>query len=85
MKKTWQCPKCGSDRVGYLEKPVGDGGDYGVRKVGRVPAMMGTVKSVGEMEAFVCTSCGYFEEYVKEPASIQWSELEDFRWCRPPS
>jgi hypothetical protein len=37
----------------------------------------------GEIEAFVCTDCGYFEEYVRNPQSIPWSTMKGFRWCRP--
>ena len=90
MKKTWGCPKCGSERVGYLEDVIGDGGtrSHGKRKVGKVRtgSLLGlaVVESRGEFEAFVCTACGYFEEYVRSPETIPWESVEGFRWCRPP-
>ncbi|MBX3274879.1 MAG: hypothetical protein KF729_31740 [Sandaracinaceae bacterium] len=91
MKRTWQCPKCASDRIGYLES-LPDGA-YGKASVDRKIAMeqVGNVFGVvahqpaGEVEAFVCTSCGYFEEYVRDPQAIDWSKVKGFRWCRPPA
>ena len=89
MKKTWQCPKCQSQRVGYLETlpDQRDGQDHD-RKIGSAitsslgPFGVGTM--VGVIEAFVCTECGYFEEYVKEPTSIPWDQVSGFRWCVRP-
>ena len=87
MKATWQCPKCQSRRVGYLKK-VHDksrSGDTGRKlasqSVGKVLGMRAT-RPGGDIEAFVCTECGYFEEYVKDPQSIDWERFPDFRWCR---
>lgn len=36
-----------------------------------------------DVEAYVCTECGYFEEYVKNPADVEWEKLAPFRWHRP--
>lgn len=89
MKRTWQCPKCTSRRVGYFENVV-DQSQRGasVRKIGEAQTgqMLGlsVVEAVGEVEAFVCADCGYFEEYVKEPQSIDWNAMRGFRWCQSP-
>ena len=90
MKSTWSCPKCKSDRVGYLEEVLGDGGSqsHGKRKVGHVQTGsllgMALLQAQGDFEAFVCTVCGYFEEYVRSPEAIAWDRVEGFRWCHPP-
>ena len=34
------------------------------------------------VEAFVCTECGHFEEYVKDAGNVPWDKLPHFRWCR---
>jgi predicted nucleic-acid-binding Zn-ribbon protein len=90
MKKTWKCPKCDSQRVGYLEEVLDEQDptrrDH-ARKVGMASAgsFLGlqAFSAHGRMEAFVCTDCGYFEEYVKDPHSVRWNDLQGFRWCRP--
>ena len=88
MKRTWQCPKCTSKRVGYFENVV-DQSQRGpsARKIGQAQTgqMLGltVVEAVGEIEAFVCADCGYFEEYVKGPQSIDWNAMRGFRWCQP--
>ena len=93
MKRTWKCPKCQSERVGYLET-VPDGGSSssgsttGDRKIGKAEAgeMFGlkAYRGAGDVEAFVCTVCGYFEEYVRAPEAIPWDTMQGFRWCKPP-
>lgn len=32
------------------------------------------------VEAYVCTECGYFEEYVKKPGAIKWEKLKQFKY-----
>jgi predicted nucleic-acid-binding Zn-ribbon protein len=88
MKRTWQCPKCQSARVGYLETlPDGARGEasrprmFGEAVLGSVFGAVAT-QVTAPIEAFVCTECGYFEEYVKDPASINWANLVGFRWCQ---
>jgi predicted nucleic-acid-binding Zn-ribbon protein len=29
----------------------------------------------GEVEAYACAECGYFEEYLREPAKIDWDRI----------
>jgi hypothetical protein len=88
MKRTWKCPKCESDRIGYFEKLPDQG--HTARTDKRVIGTaftsqfmgIGVGTMAGEVEAFVCTSCGYFEEYVKAPQSIPWDQMAHFRWCK---
>ena len=88
MKKTWQCPKCESQRVGYLETlpDAAHGEPSTERQIGKL--IVGTIfgrnatQLGAPVEAFVCTTCGYFEEYVKNAQAVPWDRLEGFRWCR---
>jgi predicted nucleic-acid-binding Zn-ribbon protein len=87
MKQSWTCPKCHSQRIGYFDmlhdeaeasKP--DGRVLGHAVIGQ---FMGATASqrVGMVEAFICADCGYFEEYLKDPANMPWDKLVNFRWC----
>jgi hypothetical protein len=29
----------------------------------------------GEVEAYACAECGYFEEYLRDPGAIRWEEV----------
>jgi predicted nucleic-acid-binding Zn-ribbon protein len=91
MKASKQCPKCDSLKVGYLEQVL-DAVDPGTR--GHKPAIVGktpvetkffgtTIEGVadaGELEAYICTACGYYETYVKQPASVPFDKLDGFHW-----
>jgi|HubBroStandDraft_2_1064218.scaffolds.fasta_scaffold1644206_1 hypothetical protein len=37
----------------------------------------------GETEGYVCAACGYFEEYLRSPASISWERIEGATWHSP--
>ena len=86
MKRTRQCPKCNGRRIGYLEGLADQGDHAHDRRIGKVS--VGSVLGLqaftahGDVEAFVCTECGYFEEYVKEPRAIEWDKMKGFRWCK---
>ena len=89
MKQNWKCPKCQSDRVGYLESLVdADPRRDAKRMIGNQE--IGTAfglkayQATGPIEAFVCTVCGYFEEYVRDADKIDWQSMQGFRWCRSP-
>jgi predicted nucleic-acid-binding Zn-ribbon protein len=87
MKKTWACPKCQSRRVGYLENLVdrSPSGQEDRKYIGyqRAGELFGITafRVGGEVEAYVCADCGYFEEYVKDPQHIPWDTMRGFRWC----
>ena len=88
MKRTRQCPKCKGKKIGRIctvmddtsrgEKPrrLAETREGGFFRFG------GTVYSA-EVEAYVCTECGYFEEYIKEPREVAWDRLETFSWLEP--
>jgi hypothetical protein len=85
MKRTWQCPKCAGTKVGYFDELLDEA--RGQREIRRLDvANEGGVFSPrwiqASVEAFVCTECGYFEEYVKDAANVPWDKLPHFRWCR---
>jgi len=87
MKMTAQCPKCQSRRVGYLRQVMDVGQHGGVRRLvapGQGSIWRGTFLTVDtSVEAYLCVDCGYFEEYLKEPAAVDWDRVEEFTWCRP--
>jgi len=98
MKRTGICPKCNSNRIGYLEnvtqRTEANVGPDAVR--GHCPAPLGIERSesqgfikvikegpVGKLEAYFCTTCGYFETYVKDVASIPFEKIIGFKWVNP--
>ena len=84
MKQSKRCPKCQSARIGYLEYQTDKvGGVTGPRSVGHLvkqQAMTIDLSDAGDLEAYVCTECGYFESFVKQPEAVPWPELAGFRW-----
>lgn len=73
MKKSKQCPKCDSLKVGYLENVMAWGPPF--YKPGRP-------FSRGDLAAFVCGDCGYFETYLTNPKTDleKLSDIDGFRW-----
>ena len=93
MKTSKQCPKCQSLRIGLIETQIDKSGEYShsqERVVGEVmePGLLWgeNAAQIGELEALVCSDCGYFESYVKDPGAVPWDKLIDFRWinAEPP-
>lgn len=92
MKKTGQCPRCAGRKVGHLAY-VNDQDDYAGTKralavalIPRKGILVDTIARdvhVASVEAWVCTECGYFEEYVRSPESVPWEQLEHFTWFQP--
>jgi len=33
-------------------------------------------KHTAQTEAYVCSECGFFEEYVKAPAEVPWDDVD---------
>jgi predicted RNA-binding Zn-ribbon protein involved in translation (DUF1610 family) len=90
MKTSLQCPKCHSLRIGYFERVRDRGKHSGGERVldthGELEGGFFTgdwKEYTAEVEAYVCTDCGFFEEYVKNPKDVRWDKLERFRWVRP--
>lgn len=74
MKKTGECPKCGSAIPFHSDCIMdrGDGNEAMCLSIKRSDSI--EAKEVGQFEVYVCRSCGYSELYVQNP-----SELEDLR------
>lgn len=86
MKKTGRCSKCDGDKLGVITQ-VRDQGERGIerRHVGTSTTrglLLWRTDPVGEVEAYVCTECGYFEEYVRDAAKIPWNVLDGFTWLK---
>lgn len=81
MKKSGQCPKCAGQKIGRFHRLTDFDGKYADK--GRVlghDGESGFDANTASVEAYVCTECGFFEEYVKAPDSVAWGALSDFSW-----
>jgi len=72
MKTSKKCPKCGSKKVGHLDTVMDDIGHSKPQPRKLAESLDGGAWQLGprtafsaNVEAYVCTECGYFEEYVK--------------------
>ena len=98
MKQTGICPKCNSKKIGYLENVIQrtDTVVMSHEVKGHCPAPLGVTRSesggflkviregpVGELEAYICSSCGLYETYIKEPSSIPYESIIGFKWISP--
>lgn len=81
MRKSGICLKCGSNQVGHLSRVVD--WDRGAVERRLAQGRVGRMSAYGPVEAYVCTSCGFFEEYVKHPEEVPWERLEGFSWHPP--
>jgi predicted nucleic-acid-binding Zn-ribbon protein len=86
MKASKQCPKCHSLKVGYLEHVLDHAYNRHVDAVVgltslKVSAWSGPLgEAKGTFEAYVCSACGYYETYVKDPASVPFEQIAGFHW-----
>ena len=95
MKKNAICPKCNSKKIGYLKNVINktDSNSPSVA-VGYPKAPVGItvagtkkmfglsitqITGVGELEAYFCTDCGFFETYVKNPEKLDFEQIEGFK------
>lgn len=98
MKQKGICPKCNSQKIGYLENVIQrTEGDIGTQLViGHCPAPLGIQRSesaglikvikegpVGKLEAYFCCSCGFYETYIKDPSSIEYETVIGFKLINP--
>ena len=83
MQKTHRCPKCHSEKVGYFEKLPDSGGRLPYyQSIGSSVKEQGIFTSTDqwhEVCAFVCTSCGYLEHYVKNVKDVPFDKLENYK------
>lgn len=95
MKKSGVCPKCGSRRIGHLDKVIQrtEGQYSGTPVIGHTSAPLGieltetpgilkVIKEgpIGQLEAYLCAECGFYETYVKDPTSLSYDLLVGFQW-----
>ena len=65
MKKTNSCPKCESEDILHIP---GQAGAYGSGN--NIPAGW-TVLSAVKVSRYLCTGCGYSEEWIDSQADLQ--------------
>jgi hypothetical protein len=94
MRSSKRCVKCNSSKVGHLDQlqelvtwEYASRQPYAPQVVGVVETGTGTAqeRGVGTLEAYVCTKCGYFETYVKQPDKIPFEQLRGFSWVNSAS
>lgn len=94
MKTTGVCPKCTGKKLGHFSTVLDTtkgGGPLVVRSLWRQFVKSGDgffdplVEVAAKVEAYVCTECGYFEEYVVNPAQVAWEKLDAFAWHTVPA
>jgi predicted nucleic-acid-binding Zn-ribbon protein len=89
MKATAVCPKCQSQNIAKVTHVADATSYYGsgddlTTNTGRAPvarrllasvAEHGSQKTTGDVEAYVCMQCGYFEEYLADPTKVDWKHV----------
>lgn len=81
IKAKRRCPSCHGSKIGYLE----DVRDSSVDRLVVGRSRRGLLRqNIGTIEAYVCTECGYYQPFVKDPASVAFDEVEGFRWLEQP-
>lgn len=94
MKKTGVCPKCKSQEIGYLENVIHRTDTFvgSQAVIGHSNAPLGIERSqsggliklikegpVGALEAYICTACGFYELYIKNPSDINYDGIVGYR------
>jgi len=89
MKSGKLCPKCGSKKIGYIDTVMDDAGHSKPKERKLAESLAGSAWQMGPrkavsavVEAYVCTSCGYFEEYVKDASTLEWSKIKAFTFLK---
>ena len=91
MKFDEKCPKCDSMKIGFIDRVIDRKGGTLAGNVAGVVGMAakeGHFKGAdvrpgdlwGRLEAYICTECGYYEQYVHRPEQVPFEMLEGFRW-----
>lgn len=72
------CVKCGQDTVRQLT-----GGIYRGQKTALYVGGGGMVTTASSYDTFLCSSCGYYEDYVTDVEALQRVADGDGGWARP--
>ena len=82
MKATGKCPKCQGTKIGRA-KSILDSEHHDVHlgegRDGPLWGLIGKKHSL-KLEAYICTSCGFVETYIKNPEGIKWDAVKNFEW-----
>lgn len=62
--KSGKCPKCGSATI-YTEHKGMSFGDGGVH------VYMDVISKATPLDHYICTTCGFFEAYLTDPAKLE--------------
>jgi hypothetical protein len=54
-----------------------------VEKAGMFGSKSAVFEPTGETEGYICSECGYLEEHLLQPKSIDWSTIEGATWHKP--
>ncbi len=76
MKKSSQCPKCGSTEVVADAKVIDRGPapaqqEMSIATFAKPDALLFKGQQESKVSAWVCTACGYLELYADVPATLQ--------------
>ncbi len=85
MRTSNKCIKCGSLAIGHLPRIYEEGGRNEALQTSTLGFIGTTKRGAGPLEVFVCTACGYFETYVKDPGNVPFEKIRDFRWVNDPN
>ncbi len=71
MRGQTRCPACGCNSIIHATEILdrGDGNQRYPLALAKPSAWRG--RTVGELEAYICTDCGLVEWYVKDPAEVE--------------
>jgi hypothetical protein len=72
------CIKCDTETVRQLTRGIDRGRNAPLYVTGG-----GAVNRASSYETFLCTSCGYFEDYVTDVEKLQAVAAGDGGWARP--
>ena len=80
MRATQRCPKCNRQEILYLPRLT----DFQSSSLAAYVSdseweQTGTLKVLGEIEAFVCRRCGYTELFTRSPDEIPVDEIPGAR------
>ena len=89
MKKSSQCPKCGSTEV-VADAKVIDRGQANIpmeicmATYLKPEALLFKGQQESKVSAWVCTACGYLELYADSPATLKVLKASAFVTAKPP-
>lgn len=71
MRARLRCPACNGRKIGHAPQILDRGDGDARQKLALFKPNWWSGKSQGELEAYMCMSCGLMEWYVREPGSVE--------------